>query len=380
MEHANKKYENIIKLFSNQQAGSVDMFDKSILPKIWNESSDLFIKLLCFIRDPRNGKGDKKTAFYMLNFLKSNFKKTYDTNIKNIAIKYGCLKDLLQIANMYVENDSDNTYNNTYDNVELKTFAEILKADLKEQSDKISYAVKWAPREHKQYYKLSYKLANILCNENNDQKNTMEQYRKKYLIPLSKKMYTLEQKMSENNWNIDYNNLPYTARIKYGKLSTYKHPEGGAFMRHDQTNYMNYLHILSKSNNSNMYTSSNMYVYENIVKKLKIIGPTENIVQEMIEFLNKYDDIDINIDPTEEHKTVIYNDNDNDENDDNEYMFENMEQNELPNMFESTVNYIHIFDSGIEEIQPLPIMTTQDEKPMTNFLTAHDDDDEWVIM
>lgn len=234
--------------YKTTNSNLVDLFIKSVrntskkninymMKKAWNENPELTIKLIFYTRDIRNGKGEREISFYMLEFLREYMYDTYKINIKNLSLKYGRLKDLIDLAKT-----------NIYNDIELNIFADILKEDLTKK--KPSLAVKWAPREGKKYNNITLLLAKILFpNDDND----LELYRKNILNPLTKKITIIEQLMCKNKWEfIKYNSVPSQAMKIYGRDKsqiwdkfTCKY-QNGAFYRHDLDRFEKYKNDVKK--------------------------------------------------------------------------------------------------------------------------------------
>jgi hypothetical protein len=260
----NCENKNILDLFMNLEKQTSSYCINVILPQIWNYDSDFFLKLLCFIRDPRYGRGNKNLSFKMMCFLKDNFPKTYGENILQIVLKHGCLKDLLHLAKYNMRDDSDE--------IELKLYANLLLNDLKEEYP--SLAVKWAPRENNQDKNLCCSLAQILYP---NEKKCLELYRKNILSVLSKKILTVERQMCNKDWkNISFENVPKKAIEKYGKLIT-KNGKFGAFLNHDQDRYIDYLSSKKSQINTTFIKNAS-----NIIDDIDDINILKNI-------LTKYD-------------------------------------------------------------------------------------------
>jgi hypothetical protein len=282
------KYKNIIDLLMMTNKSYLLSNMNKLLSDAWNDDPNLFLKSLCFIRDPRNGLGKKEISYYMLQFLKDNFQKTYNNNIKKIVVEYGCIKDLLLMSKYKIQEKSKNT--------ELEIFAEILKSDL--SKDKPSLAVKWAPRERTRYHELANVISKILFP---DAKNSTELYRKQILVPLNKKIITVEQQMCSNNWNkINYNDVPLGAIKKYGKISisdknkylsdsasstvsTYL-TMPGAFMRHDKERFLAYCESKKYGSRINKKNS-----FESLFIENAIYGLDSNMENKIMSLLNQYD-------------------------------------------------------------------------------------------
>lgn len=262
-------FTKIVDLFINSNQNCASKYLNEIIPEAWNEDPNLFLKLLCLVRDPRNGKGEKEVAYYMFKFLKDNFPETYNKNIKIISMEYGCLKDLLEMAQYKMRDDSTD--------VELDIFAELLRSDLILETP--SLAGKWAPRERNQYNKLSRRLSEILFP---GKKNSLELYRKEILKPLGEKINIVEQKMCDNKWNeINLNEVPLGAIKKYGKFMVLKnnYQVPGAFIRHN---------VNLDQFESNKISSDNKKGYQKIIDDILKNGITEINFKALVLLLNKY--------------------------------------------------------------------------------------------
>lgn len=266
-------FPNIVDLFINSNRKCSFKYLNEIISEAWNDDPNLFLKLLCFIRDPRNGKGEKDVGYYMLKFLKDNFPKTYNKNIKKISIEYGCLKDLLEMAKYNMGDSSAN--------IELEIFADLLQCDL--VSDTPSLASKWAPRERNQYHQLSKRLSEILFP---GKKNSMELYRKKILKPICEKTDIVENKMANDKWGeIEYENVPLGAINKYGKIAINKNNKlvPGSFYRHDIDKFNSY-------NKSGKKRYGNKKLgYKKIIDDIMINGINDINFKAIILLLSKYD-------------------------------------------------------------------------------------------
>jgi hypothetical protein len=277
MEELKNEYKcnfpNLVELFINSKRTCTIRYMNDIMSKVWNECPDLFLKLLCFIRDPRNGKGERDLGYCMLQFLKDNFPKTYAKNIEKIALEYGCLRDLLIMAKYKMRDDSTD--------LELEIFAEILKSDL--FLDKPTLAVKWAPRERNQFDDLTKKLSQIIFP---NKKNSLELYRKEILKPLSDKINIVEQQMCKNEWeDIDYEKISFGPIKKYGKTNVRKNGNiiDGSFIRNDSEKFNEYLHS-NKKNKVNKKRG-----FQNIIDDILSHGINETNQKAIILVLSKYD-------------------------------------------------------------------------------------------
>jgi hypothetical protein len=252
--------KNIRKLFSAERNEKEHILN-DLIYNSWTENPILFLKLLYFMRDARCGKGEKNISYLMLKFLKNNFPKTYAMNIGNIALEYGCIKDLLIMAKYNITDES------VVNNVELNILASLLKEDL--ERDIPSLAVKWAPREKSQYKEQTIILSKILFPDSN---NNLERYRKEIICQLNKKINIVEHDMCLNNWdNIDYSNVPYLSLKKYFT----------SFYIHSPEKFQKFLESKKRIKNLNI----NIKQYKDIVKKM---NDDYDINDDIENILNKY--------------------------------------------------------------------------------------------
>lgn len=183
----------ILDLFINTVRNTKNEYIDEKMKDGWNEDPLLLMKLICYTRDPRNGKGERDIFYMMMNYLKDQMPKTYYLNIKKMAIDYGRIDDLLMME-------------------EYEIFAEILKDDLKKEKPSLAY--KWAPREANNRHD-AMQIAEILFPF---EKNKMMLYRKKILNVLNKKITTVENLMCANQWDkIKYEQVPSQAMKIYGR-------------------------------------------------------------------------------------------------------------------------------------------------------------------
>lgn len=224
--------------------------------KVYDKSPELFIKLLMYTRDYKNGLGLKSESFEMLQFLKSKNLTLYKQVIEQIATTVGCYKDLIVMAELSTDEDL----------VELNIYANHLLKDLDNDQLLYSYAYKWAPRESNKYNKLANKLATIIYPF---EKNKMELYRKNILKPLGNKTTIVEKLMCENKWSdIDYKDVPMKAMLLYGRQDIIHWDKNknqnlidGAFKRHDATRFTEYINKKTNKNKSSIVKMS----IENII-------------------------------------------------------------------------------------------------------------------
>lgn len=271
------KFPKMVDLFVNSNRNCSIRYMNEIMRDVWNEDPNIFLKMLCFIRDPRTGKGERDLGYYMLKFLKDNFPKTYEKNIKKIVVEYGCFRDLLIMARYKMRDD--------FTDVELEIYADILKSDL--LLDDPTLAVKWAPRERNKFNDLAKKLSLILFP---GEKKSLELYRTKILNPLSKKIEIVEQKMTKGEWNnVNYETVPLCAIQKYGKPNVINKDVlmEGSFLRNDYDKFTTYL---DKNKNKNKKKNNNKKPgFQKIIDNILLFGINDNNMKAIILTLSKYD-------------------------------------------------------------------------------------------
>jgi hypothetical protein len=206
--------------------------------EIYNEDPNLALKVLCNLRDFRNGKGEKIIPRVLLFVVKYIDNKVYEKIILQFINDYGCWKDLLFICEFSNSFGMKNSF-------EISLFADQLLNDLYEISDKpvqietvsffnkwknvifgenkptddikikkISLAGKWAPTEGCHYDKAPLKLAHAIRHK---MRMTAKDYRKS-LGKLREKINVLERNMCENTFeNIIFNEIPGAAHTNYRK-------------------------------------------------------------------------------------------------------------------------------------------------------------------
>jgi hypothetical protein len=353
------KYKSIIDLLVMTNKSYLLSSMNKLLSDAWNDDPNYFLKLVCLIRDPRNGLGKRGFSFYMLQFLKDNFPKTYEKNIKKIAMEYGCLKDLLLMSKYKMRDD--------FDDIELKIYAEILRSDL--NTSNISLAVKWAPRERNQYHYLALKISKIMFP---NEKKSLELYRKQILNPLSCKMKTVEQYMSNNDWNkINYDKVPVGAIKKYGKHHINNNSNDmqlhGAFLRHDKERYMAYRESKKYGISDNKISKRKIELeLEAMIIELELFGTNLNIENKIISILDRYDvlvdgeELETKLDYELIDEYTIDNELDDNVDDVNEEFYDSDEENRK--------NILDFCDAST-------ITKINDYKNDDD-----DDDDEWDIM
>jgi hypothetical protein len=187
-----------------------EKFLEFLLKLSWNESPLDTLKLIFYIRDCRQGKGEKlifrSSCRWLLEYHSSELKR----NLKHIPF-YGTWKDPLQIFGGTV-----------FEKKVIKIHTRQLKTDLEKlkfrDDDGLNCvldlgAAKFAPSEGCEFDK-RWRLATKFASALNVNKAI---YRKKYLRPLrSAGVKIVEEQMCEKDWeNINFSTVPSIAGKKY---------------------------------------------------------------------------------------------------------------------------------------------------------------------
>lgn len=206
-----------------------DMDDEKIsthMAECWLVDPVKTIAIIFNTRDRKNGKKEKLISIKAMKWLRDNKFNTYKKNTQTYVDKYGCWKDMVNIANKYTK---DNVF-------EVEMIANQLRVDklsLSDTNNSVSLCAKWAPSENDRSdrrYHLAKKVAKCLFQT--DDLKKMEMYRKEYIAPLRKHIDILERHMASNDWgNITYENVPSVAMKRNNKL----------FEKHDSERFKQFL-------------------------------------------------------------------------------------------------------------------------------------------
>lgn len=217
-------------LRKNTDAQVVDLFSKAFY-----QDRLVALKTLFYVRDVREGQGERKTFRTLIRWLAVNYPEIMTKNINNIAF-FGRWDDLYAFVGTPLEN------------LAFETIAFQLRKDALDAADgkPISLLAKWlksvntsssASRE------LGYKTAKALGV-------TAKQYRQA-LAALRKHIDVIEVKLSAGKFNeIDYEKVPSKASLLYRK----------AFNKRDGERYRAYLSAVEKGEAK--INASVVYPYE----------------------------------------------------------------------------------------------------------------------
>ena len=190
-----------------------------------HESLVKLFKLVLFIRDPRNGKGEKDLFYSTIEHLFSltisnNYYKKFATKLLDMVSEFGYYKDFNHI---YTK-----TKHPELQLYVIELYVKQLELDIKnsientpESNLKISLASKWAPREGSVFNKMAKKLAVKLIEKINP-KNTnfwgqLKEYRKS-IVKLNQKLLTVQPFMCQKHWaDINFKNVPSIAMTNLSK-------------------------------------------------------------------------------------------------------------------------------------------------------------------
>lgn len=214
-------YKSYGKSKSSETPGDVleTLFDEA-----WEQDRVRTLKFLFYLRDCREGKGEKKLFRALVRHLLATDRASVIE--KNLALipEYGSWKDLMLIF-----------LGTPLEKSALTLFATQLKKDV--DTDHPTLCAKYAPSEcgaAQKKHKAALKLAKLL-------KSDLKTYRTKYIVPLRRKLEVLEQKLCAGEWeDINYERVPSIAGKMYAK----------AFKKHDSTRYADFLESVKKGEKS----------------------------------------------------------------------------------------------------------------------------------
>jgi len=168
-----------------------------------------FVKTALFIRNPRNGKGEKALFWDIIKF-------TLDHNIEIAKLlisfipEFGCWQDINHLYNI---------------NIDIRKYLveimgnQILK-DIelceKQEYNKLSLVGKWAPRENSKFKQFATELAYYITQNNKGIKYYKMKLYRQHLSKLNTALNTVEQFMCQKHWeDIDFNKVPSVSMTQY---------------------------------------------------------------------------------------------------------------------------------------------------------------------
>lgn len=236
--------------------------------KAWEEDKLITMKLIAYIRDIKNGKGERQIGRDLLNLLSQKDRKNYEHNLKHYIATFGRFDDGIYII--------DN--NDLYINLIYNT----LKEDLDKLDDdkSISLCAKWLPSEHssknketKIYHKVAKKF-----------KMDLKKFRKEVIVPLRHKLNLLETQMCNKEWSdIEYSKVPAIA------MNIHSKPKN-AFPRNDPYGFKNYQDSLKKG--TTKINASILYPHQVVGKYMYCCYEDPLIEAQWLEMVKKINTLD----------------------------------------------------------------------------------------
>jgi len=181
-------FNNLVDFFRSAAALRYDtVHNGSIVNNLfvnaYNDNKEIACKLAFWLRNPRNGAGEKASSLSVFKLLENFSKEFILDNLDNI-VEYGYWKDLLVL---------------------LGEDKELVKYWAKKIYDKNRLACKWAPRLHSKYHNIAVMLRNELGFSN-----------KVYRNYLKDNSFTIEQLITKKLWSeIEYSKVPSIAMKLY---------------------------------------------------------------------------------------------------------------------------------------------------------------------
>ena len=197
------------------------------------ENKEYLLKFILYIRDPRNGLGERKTGRELLSSLFIKFDFSKKEHILNWVITY--LDDYARWDDLiYLYNEFRNNNFKDESRMVVNNLYHTLETDLEsvEKNAPVTLLAKWMPSINTSSTS-TRALAKLLIKEFGWSE---KQYRQT-LSKLRNYLKVTERQMSLNEWKeIDYEKVPSLANLRYKD----------AFLRHDAERRKEYLNKLSK--------------------------------------------------------------------------------------------------------------------------------------
>lgn len=214
---------------------------KDIIPdfvKAWAENDEIALKYLFYMRDVREGLGERNTFRVILKELAPKL----DARVFDWIMEYGRADDMFVFFDTCLEYDM------------LKFVENKLAEDIYNclEHKPCSLLAKWMPSINTSS-KETKELANRFIKA---YKINQKDYRKT-LSKLRAYIDVLEKKLCKNKWNeVDYNTVPSNANLKYKD----------AFLKHDAERRKEYLNSLAKGEDGAKINSSVLYPHDVVAK------------------------------------------------------------------------------------------------------------------
>lgn len=213
--------------------------------KVWYENKELALKYLFYVRDVREGLGERRLFREAITEIIDNL----DSRVFDWIMKFGRADDLLVFLGTKLEKD-------LIDYIQVQ-----LEKDMQGVKDNkpISLLSKWLPSINTSS-KETREKAKQLC----ESLHITETKYRKMLSKLRKYIDVIERKLCANEWNkVNYETVPSNANLKYKD----------AFLKHDEDRRKKYLESLEKGetkiNGSVLFPHDIVakYVKDSVLKK-----------------------------------------------------------------------------------------------------------------
>ena len=236
-----------------------------IFAPCFKEDFELACKLLFYIRDCRQGCGEKRTFQIMFNWL-MNKNNGMATKLIKLIPEFGSWKDVVLLA--YKTEDPS-----LYELVLNQLNEDVANY---EKGKSISLLAKWLPSINTSS-KQTVEMAKTFCKRLG---YTHTNWRKT-LSRLRKHIDVIERKMCSGEWSaIDYNAVPSKANLIYKN----------AFMKHDEIRRKDYLSKLAKGDESVKINAGVLEPYEIVHKYVSESGHSHNYSWTGYRGINTVDD------------------------------------------------------------------------------------------
>ena len=221
---------------------------EKMFSEAYYESPLLAIKFMFFMRDVRQGMGERRSFRICMKWL-AGVRPDVAQKVVKLVADYGRFDDLFCLVNP----DKNAITTSIVECEVIKIIDEQWAADVKNMNNgkAISLLAKWLPSVNTSSPK-SVALAKYFCKKFG---LSEKQYRKT-LSAMRKYLNVIEQKMSAKQWNeIDYSAVPSKANVKYN----------AAFLRNDEARRREFLSKLEKGeakiNSSANFPSDIVHAY-----------------------------------------------------------------------------------------------------------------------
>ena len=249
-----KKTENGASAFNTSGNALVDLnfkvpsmrkgVDYVLFEKSLKEDTEHTLKWLLYLRDIRNGIGERKSFREICVYLSNKHEELFLKFLMAHLEEFGRYDDLVYIAY--------NTKSEAAKRSVITMIINQLEKDVENMNSNksISLLAKWLPSENSSS-KETKKMAKFMMKELSI---SPKEYRKT-LSKLRKYIDVVETHMSNNTWDkIDYESVPSKANLVYGN----------AFYRHDNERRLKYLEELAKGEKK--INANSMFLYDIVHK------------------------------------------------------------------------------------------------------------------